>query len=44
VIYLNERWLVEAIQTKNPTEYQSERRLMSLPDFIEELEDFLGGQ
>ncbi|MBP8718955.1 MAG: hypothetical protein KBI07_07765 [Candidatus Atribacteria bacterium] len=44
VIYLNERWLVEAIQTKNPTEYQSERTLMSLPDFIEELEDFLGKQ
>jgi hypothetical protein len=44
MIYLNERWLVEAIQTETATEYQRERTLLSLPDFIQEFEDFLGGQ
>jgi hypothetical protein len=40
-IYVNEKWLVEAIQNKKIIEYEFDRAGMSLEDFLKEYEEFL---
>jgi hypothetical protein len=42
-IYVNEEWLVEAIQNKKTTEYEMNRTGMSLEDFLKEYREFLKG-
>jgi hypothetical protein len=40
-IYVNENWLIEAIQNKKIIEYEMNRTGMSLEDFLQEYEEFL---
>jgi len=42
-IYVNEEWLVEAIQNKKTTKYEMNRTGMSLEDFLKEYREFLKG-
>ena len=41
VIYMNERWNLEAIQSKNVLEYKQKRATMSLEEFLEEFNNYL---
>lgn len=41
LIYLNEMWLVEAIQTKDITEYEQNRANMDMEKYLQEFELFL---
>lgn len=41
LVYVNERWLVEAIQIKKPIEDNKVRAAMGLPEYIIEFETFL---
>ncbi|MDD3656522.1 MAG: hypothetical protein PHI72_07130 [Atribacterota bacterium] len=41
IIYVNEGWLVEAIQNKKVTGYEKNRSVIDLQDFLQEFEDFL---
>lgn len=41
VIYMNERWNVEAIQYKNKLEYKQDRTNMDIEEFLEEFNNYL---